>query len=256
MKVLKIKMHSFFEYNAPPIETGLPSPVIERHNNFLVVRDDLLPGGTKRRFLYRFLKAQPHVKEWVYASPRVGYAQVALAHTAKDLGLKGTVVIPKGEHFHLTTEALELGANVVEVPMGFLTHIQHVAKKYVEEREGAQLLPFGLDHPVIIDEIARIASSLPVKPKEVWTCISSGVLSRGLQKAWPDAKVYGVLTGHGTSNKERGRAEVIKSTYKFNQKCKDEEKPPFPSSDYYDSKVWSIMNKLGSKDALFWNVGA
>lgn len=248
-------MNDFFEYDAPPVETNLPNPIVERHGRFWVVRDDLLPGGTKRRFLYRFLSAQPNVKEWVYASPRVGYAQVALAHVTKDLGIKGTVVLPKGKHFHLTTEAISLGANIIEVPMGFLTHIQHVAKKYVEETEGSQLLPFGLDHPVIVDEISRVANTLPIKPKEVWTCISSGVLSRGLQKAWPDAKVYGVLTGHGTSDKERGRAEVIKSKYKFNQKCKLNEKPPFPSSDYYDSKVWSIMQEMAGDDALFWNVG-
>jgi len=249
-------MNDFFTYDAPPVETGLPEPVVERHGKVWVVRDDLISGGTKRRFLYRFLKAQPHVKEWVYASPRVGYAQVALAHVARDLALKGTVVIPKGKHYHLTTEAISLGANVIEVPMGFLSHIQHVAKTYTEKTEGSQLLPFGLDHPIIIDEISRIASNLPIKPKEVWTCISSGVLSRGLQKAWPDAKVYGVLTGHGTNERERGRAEIIKSKYKFNQKCKKSEKPPFPSSDYYDSKVWSFIQEMASEDALFWNVGA
>lgn len=249
-------MNNFFDYYAPPVETTLPKPVLEKHGKVYVVRDDLLSGGTKRRFLYRFLSSQPNVKEWVYASPRVGYAQVALAHVAKDLGLKGTVFLPKGKHYHLTTEAISLGANIVEVPMGFLTHIQHASKKYVEQTEGAQLLPFGLDHPIIIDEIARIASNLPIKPTEVWTCISSGVLSRGLQKAWPDAKFYGVLTGHGTTDKERGRAEVITSKYKFNQKCKPFEKPPFPSSDYYDSKVWSILQERASDGALFWNVGA
>jgi hypothetical protein len=249
-------MSDFFTYDAPPVETGLPEPVVERHGKVWVVRDDLLSGGTKRRFLYRFLKAQPNVREWVYASPRVGYAQVALAHAAKDLGLKGTVILPKGKHFHLTTEAISLGANIIEVPMGFLSHIQHVAKKYTEETVGSQLLPFGLDHPVIIDEISRIASNLTIKPTEVWTCISSGVLSRGLQKAWPDAKVYGVLTGHGTNERERGRAEIIKSEYKFNQKCKPSEKPPFPSSDYYDSKVWKFVQEMASEGALFWNVGA
>lgn len=249
-------MDDFFQYNAPPVETGLPKPVVEKYGKVWVVRDDLLPGGTKRRFLYRFLSSQPHVKEWVYASPRVGYAQVALAHTVKDLGLKGTVILPKGKHYHLTTEAISLGANIIEVPMGFLTHIQHVAKKYTESTEGTQLLPFGLDHPVIVDEISRIASSLPIKPKEVWTCISSGVLSRGLQKAWPDAKVYGVRVGHGTTDRERGRAEVFDSKYKFTQQCKDKERPPFPSSPHYDSKVWSFIEERASEDALFWNVGA
>ena len=248
-------MKEFFEYKTIESNIKLQPIVIEKHGNINVVRDDLLPGGTKRRFAYRFLQSQPHVREWVYASPRVGYAQVALAYACKDLGLKATVVIPKGKHLPLTVEAISIGANIIEVPMGFLTHIQHVAKKYVVETPGAQLLPFGLDHPVIVDEAARIASQLPIKPKEVWSCISSGVLSRGLQKAWPDAKVYGVRVGHNTTDRERGRAELFISKYKFEQKCKTVEKPPFPSSDYYDSKVWSFIKEHASNDALFWNVG-
>ena len=248
-------MSDFFQYPTKDVTVTLPEIVIETHEIIWVVRDDLLPGGTKRRFLYRYLQSQSHVSEWVYASPRVGYAQVALAYACKDLGLKATVVIPKGKHLPLTVEALSIGANIIEVPMGFLTHIQHVAKKYAVETPGAQLLPFGLDHPVIIDEAARIASQLPIKPKEVWSCISSGVLSRGLQKAWPDAKVYGVRVGHNTTDRERGRAELFISKYKFEQKCKLLEKPPFPSSDYYDSKVWSFIKEYASEDALFWNVG-
>lgn len=249
-------MDKFFEYNAPPVDTGLPEPVIEKHGKVLVVRDDLLPGGTKRRFSYRFFKSQPHVKEWVYASPRFGYAQVAIAYACRDLGLKATIMIAKGKHHRLTTEAIEVGANIIEVPMGFLTNTQYAAKKYVEKTSGAQLLPFGLDHPVIVDEISRIASSLPIKPKEVWSCISSGVLSRGLQKAWPDAKVYGVRVGHKTTNRERGRAELFYSKYDFTEKCKDNEKPPFPSSENYDAKVWSFIQEYASEGALFWNVGA
>jgi hypothetical protein len=76
-----------------------------------------------------------------------------------------------------------------------------------------------------------------------------------LQKAWPDAKVYGVRVGHNTTDRERGRAELFLSKYKFTQKCKPAEKPPFPSSDYYDSKVWSFIKEHASNDALFWNVG-
>jgi hypothetical protein len=63
------------------------------------------------------------------------------------------------------------------------------------------------------------------------------------------------MVGHGTTDRERGRAEVMKSKYKFHQKCKLTEKPPFPSSDYYDSKVWKFIEENASEDALFWNVG-
>lgn len=234
----------------------LPAPVIERYGDIHVVRDDLLPGGTKRRFLYRYLGSEPQVTEWVYASPRVGYAQVALGYACRDLGLKATVVLPKGKHTHLTEEAIAIGVNIVEVPMGFLSHTQHVAKEYAAATPDAGLLPFGLDHPLVIDEIARIAQTLPITPTEVWTCISSGVLSRGLQKAWPDAVVYGVRVGHETTEEERGRAVVINSRYKFVQPCRAQERPPFPSSVYYDAKVWSFIRERASRGALFWNVGA
>ena len=60
--------------------------------------------------------------------------------------------------------------------------------------------------------------------------MSSGVLSRGLQSAWPDAKVYGVRIGHNTTPREQGRAETFKSKYQFHQECKEDERPPFQSS--------------------------
>lgn len=234
----------------------LPAPVIDRYGDILVVRDDLLPGGTKRRFLYRYLQSAPHIREWVYASPRVGYAQVALGYACRDLGLKATVVLPKGKHTPLTEEAIRIGVNVIEVPMGFLSHTQHVAKEYATATTDAALLPFGLDHPLVIEEIARIARTLPVTPSEVWTCISSGVLSRGLQQAWPEAVVYGVRVGHATTDAERGRAVVMDAPYKFVQPCRAIDRPPFPSSVYYDAKVWSFIRQRASRGALFWNVGA
>ena len=76
-------MSDFFQYPTKDVTITLPEIVIEKHENIWVVRDDLLPGGTKRRFLYRYLQSQSHVREWVYASPRVGYAQVALAYACR-----------------------------------------------------------------------------------------------------------------------------------------------------------------------------
>lgn len=234
----------------------LPAPVMERHGSVWVVRDDLLPGGTKRRFLYPFLQARPNVRQWVYASPRVGYAQVALAHACRDLERTAVVVIPKGAHTPLTQEALSLGATIIEVPMGYLSHIQHVAAQYAATTPDAQLLPFGLDHPEIIQEATRVAQSLPYTPTEVWSCVSSGVLSRGLQAAWPTIPVYGVGVGHHTTPDEQGRAQLFRSPYKFAQKCPHKEAPPFPSSAFYDAKVWSFLVRHASPGALFWNVGA
>ena len=104
--------------------------------------------------------------------------------------------------------------------------------------------------------MTRAALSLDIdEPQEVWTVMSSGVLSRGLQNAWPLAKVFGVQIGHNTTEEEMGRAETFRSNYKFNQNCKKKDRPPFPSSLTYDSKAWTFLQEHGEEGALFWNVG-
>ena len=249
-------MIDFLDYGLDTIDfkTNLPKPVIKEYDGIKVVRDDLLNGGTKRRAFTTYIKSKPEIDEFVYASPRQGYAQLSLAYACRDLGKKATVTIPEGQRYWLTHKSEELGANIIEVPMGFLTNIQAKAKKYCFNN-GAHLIPFGGDPPVIIESMRQTALSLDVNPKEVWTVMSSGVLSRGLQGAWPDAKVYGVRIGHNTTPREQGRAETFKSDYKFHQECKKPERPPFPSSLTYDSKAWSFIREYASDGALFWNVG-
>ena len=246
----------FLDYGYDDIECDvkLPVPIIEEFDGIQVVRDDLLDGGTKRRAFTMYVASRPDVKEFVYASPRQGYAQLSLAYACKDLGRKCTVTVPKGKRTWLTNEASNLGCRIIEVPMGYLTNIQHKAKLYCEKNE-AHLIPFGGDHPVIIEAMTQTALSLGVNPKEVWTVMSSGVLSRGLQKAWPDAKFYGVQIGHNSTEEEIGRAETFRSEYKFQQECKKDDRPPFPSSLTYDSKAWTFIKEHATKGALFWNVG-
>ena len=249
-------MSNFFDYGLDTIDfkTNLPKPVIKEYDGIKVVRDDLLNGGTKRRAFTIYVKSKPEIDEFVYASPRQGYAQLSLAYACRDLGKKCTVTVPQGERYWLTNKAVEVGANIIEVPMGYLTNIQAKAKKYCFDN-GAHLIPFGGDHPVIIEAMTQTALSLNVNPKEIWTVMSSGVLSRGLQAAWPNAKVYGVRIGHNTTRREQGRAETFKSDYKFHQECKEPERPPFPSSLTYDSKAWTFIKEHASKGSLFWNVG-
>ena len=249
-------MNKFFDYGYDDIQCDvkLPLPIIKEHDGINVVRDDLLDGGTKRRAFTMYVASRPDVKEFVYASPRQGYAQLSLAYACHDLGRKCTVTVPKGEKTWLTIEAEKLGCNVIQVPMGYLSNIQHKARVYCEETE-SHLIPFGGDHPIIIEAMTRAALSLDIQPKEVWTVMSSGVLSRGLQNAWPDAKVYGVQIGHNTTEEEMGRAKTFRSKYTFQQECKKDERPPFPSSLTYDSKAWTFIKEKATEGALFWNVG-
>ena len=227
--------------------------------SFIVVDDSIVPGGTKQRYMFDFLKLfRRNTKEWVHASPTYGYAQIAIAYAARDTHLKATLFLPKRKvPYRYTQMAIDVGANVVWVPMGYLSNCTAKAKQYVQETPGASLVPFGCDHDYVLRSISEYARRLTrsgrIKmPKEVWTAISSGTLSRGLQMAWPEAEFHGVVVGHQPTDEQRGRAILHYAPEKYDQKAKT--MPPFNSCFNYDAKVWQFMHKMASEHSLFWNV--
>lgn len=230
---------------------NLPTPVIEVHNGFRIVRDDLIPGGTKRRVVSLLLDDRH--EEYVYASPRQGYAQIAIALACRDAGKRATIFLAEAAEPHpLTVRAVEAGATIIDVKMGFLKNVQSAARQYAQQKR-ARLLPFGLDAPVIRDGLAAVARSLPFVPAEVWTVAGSGMLTRSLQQAWPEPTRFHVVKV-GKDDIDTGRATIHRCTRSFAQNAKVF--PPFPSAKNYDCKAWEFMLKYASPMALFWNVGA
>lgn len=232
------------------MSTRLPAPVIEMHNGIHVVRDDLIPGGTKRRALHVLLDRS--VSEYVYASTVFGYAQIALAHAAADLDKSATIFCAKHKQRQpLTLQAAAAGARIIEIdPPAYLSVVTARAREYCKN-SGAQLVPFGADSPLFIEAMANVARALPIEPAEVWSVSASGTLTRALQRAWPKAKVNAVHVGaHG----DTGRAIVWKAPEKYEQNAIFP--PPFPSCRNYDAKAWRYIRRWASPGALFWNVGA
>lgn len=227
---------------------NLPNPVIIEHDGFLVVRDDLLLGGTKRRAIHVLFDEH---EEYVYSSPVYGFAQLALAYAAGDYNKRATIFCAKRKLWHpLTRQAYDLGAQIVEVEHGYLTVVKARAREY-SFMHGAIMLPFGLDTPAFVEELARIARKIPIEPKEVWTVVGSGVLSRALQLAWPKAKFFGVRVG---AEPDAGKAEIFTAPEMYHKDAKFP--PPFPSCSNYDAKCWSFLKHHASPGALFWNVGS
>lgn len=222
-------------------------PVVEQVGKVLVVRDDLVLGGTKARVLHRLFEVGK--QEYVYASPVQGYAQVALAYCCRAAGKQATVFCAaRREHHPRTEEALLAGAKVVEVSPGYLSVVRARACEYCD-RTGAVLLPFGLDVPVVVDAIANVARGLGIAPTEVWTVAGSGVLTRALQKAWPDAAFNAVRIG---AEPDAGRARVWVAPEKYEHDARH--LPPFPSCTNYDAKLWQFVLRYASPGALVWNV--
>jgi hypothetical protein len=244
------------EYDIGDWVDPLDPPVIEEHDGFMIVRDDIIPGGSKVRFADYLIKSNPEVEEWVYgSSPATGYAQISLSCLCHKYGKKSVIFMADRakENLHdYQLRAIENGAIMNFVPNGMLSVTQKRARDYVENSpKTRRLLPIGFDHPSVVASISRVALSMDITPDEVWTVGSSGTLTRGLQSAWRDASFHCVCVGHKGSY---GRAKTYKCEVPFNKETKI--KPPFPSAPTYDAKAWEFMKRYASPGSLFWNVGS
>jgi hypothetical protein len=244
-----------------------PAPVLVEHEGVVVVRDDLLGAGSKLRFLDYLVGHDPstrEVREWVFGScPATGYAQISLPTLCRRYGKEAVLFMAQRDMSKLheyQQRGLAAGANYQWVPNGMLSVTQKRARDYAEaDPVHRRVLPIGLEHPTVLASIVRVAQSLPIVPDIVWSVGSSGTLSRGLQLAWPNAEVHIVSVGHRMSDRERGRATVHLSPYKFDKPVKGADVPPFPSAPTYDAKAWSVLQRWRqetnpSGTILLWNV--
>ena len=227
-----------------------PDPIVREHAGVLVVRDDLHFAGTKARYLWRLFD---QAEEIVYASPAEGGAQSALAAVAGRLGKRATIFVAKRAKPHdRSLLAKKFGATVYQVSPGYLTVVQKRARDYCAAT-GAMLAPFGVDLPEAIDAIASAAARTGIEPDEVWCASGSGVLARGLAKAFPSARRHVVQVGRELSPEDVAGARIHIAPLAFGAEAKSA--PPFPSDPHYDAKAWAICAAhKGPGKVLFWNV--
>ena len=232
-----------------------PKPIVEMHNEFYVVRDDLLECGSKSRFIDYLIKSEGN--EWVFGGAnKVGWGPISLTHVCNLYNKKATFFMAKRKEptWH-QQKVLDMGGTIHWVDNGMLTVTKARARKYYEEDTiNRRVLPLGLEHPSVLASIVKVAKSLEVTPTEIWTVASSGTLSRGLQLAFPNLPVYAVEIGHKMSDYEKGRAITMRSPYAYDQKVEVSSLPPYPSEPYYDAKLWDFVVSNGKKGALIWNV--
>jgi hypothetical protein len=208
----------------------------ENKNGIYILRDDLLPGGTKSILLDSIIKrgAMPpsdpqgtrvpayDVNEFVYASPCYGGFQIALSIFCKNNNKKATIFCAERKIRHPNTEiCIQNGANVIEVPYGYLSVVEKHAREYVRcsslqikgtlpiTYEGgvlvgglAPLVPlkitFGANSPENINIITcrakRVIESFyemyGTPPDEIWCAVGSGTLISGIIQAVNEMQVW------------------------------------------------------------------
>jgi hypothetical protein len=222
-----------------------------------VVRDDVLEGGSKVRFLPFLVQG---AKEVVFGGPFCGGAPFALSVVGKYSHQKVTLFYAKRALWHRRQIGAKAnGANIIEVSPGYMTNVQAKARAYAAAA-GALFLPLGFDLPAA--EEPFVAAMLEVRkrvgsPGEVWCCAGSGMLARCLSKAFPESAIHAVAVGLASRHdaQEFGPNVIMhECAYPFERETKATS--PFPSDANYDRKAWEIAYYKAKGNALFWNVAS
>jgi len=224
--------------------------VLEKYKNLIILRDDMLKGGTKSIFIPDILERG--VDEYVYASPVEGGFQLALSEC---LGEKATIFVAKrATPFINQVIDRHYGAKVVQVPYGYLSNVTSKAKKYCEGRPNRKLIEWG--GASYIDLITQRAKQVLKKTghlNEIWCAIGSGTLVQGIMGAVPPStQVYGIQVGAAYKGAKYPNLHVIVYPKPFKYESKLD--LPFQSNRNYDRKVLEIALERATGKALMWNV--
>lgn len=226
---------------------------IIKYEGFLVVRDDLVEGGTKRRVLERILPSLSET-EIVYPAHAYGYAGYALGLAAQECGKKVRLFFPSPRVdipiFEKTIGLSDLSYSVESVYLQ--KDLVPIAKRYSSKSSNRYLMPIGFNTQQFFEELVRFILSLDLAPKEVWCLAGSGLLCRALCRAWPNAQINAVSMGFPQMQVDQNKVQVFETPEPPEETAKF--LPPYPSAEYYDAKIWQLAKKFGSEGALIWNV--
>lgn len=234
--------------------------VIEKHYGIYVLRDDLLEGGTKSILMNKI--DEPNINEFVYASPVYGGFQIALSVYCKSVGKKATIFCAKRIEKHNNTQkCIDYGANIIEVPFGYLSVVEKKAREYCKNKKQIKKINFGANSDenkkIISERVKNVINKLDFKLDEIWCVIGSGTLiSSILMTVDESIKVYGVEVGAKfIPENEYSNLTIITYPKKFDKESNiiiD-----FPSTPNYDKKAFEYCLKYNintNKNILFWNV--
>ena len=229
-------------------------PIVEKiHEGVRCVRDDLITGS-KIRGADLLMSS---IKEDVvaYVQPRTGLAGVSILDVASRHGKEVRLYMPASKKISRhQAVCIERGAQVSFHRIAAMPNLNKIAKED-SRKNGYYFIPLGLKHKLVTAGMVKVASQLK-EPDEVYVATSTGVLSRALQIAWPNAKFTAIAVARNMKAGELGRAEVISDPKPFTSSEKSKNLPPFPNIATYDGKVWKYIPKNTGRDILFWNVGA
>jgi hypothetical protein len=220
-------------------------PVVMRYDGIDVVREDLLEGGSKTRFLPYLIEG---AKEVVYGGPFCGAAALALSVLGRRLNIKVTLFYAsrKPRNWHGNQRAAQRnGATIYLVPTGYMTNVQAKAKAYARER-GALFLPLGFDVPQATEPYIEVLRKVAPSPGLARADLvhhglgdARALSRRRLSRVTGDRVCVGLASRHD-KQAFTPNVRLIDSGYSFSAPARTQ--PPFPSRPEYDARRGSYAS--------------
>ncbi len=257
---------------SPPV---VIDEIINKDRRFLVIRDDLLPGGSKQRACYSLLEdyVAQGIEHFCYASPFAGFAQVALAYTCQQMNLSCHLFCEmdptqkfSGAMHEFTLLARSFGAEITMIKT--LTEAEVLATKAAEESARSIKIPLGFNcssfktafEREIRIEWARIKKFIGKTPKRLWLPVGSGtlasvfncVLDSETALQCVNVRVLPASDDRIQLLHQNQRVRMYTTPESFQQKAVCA--PTIPSNIHYDAKIWQFLERFGLDGDIWWNV--
>lgn len=256
---------------SPPVQL---TPLLVGERGLYVAREDLLPGGTKQRAIIPFLieRSSYGAREFVYAGPFCGFAQIALAVSCHALRLKARLFceadpVTGGAHAY-SKLAQDWGA---EISLhSSLAQAELAARTYASKRdERCYHIPLGFAHPRYLELLGRelsgqlleMESQLGTTPRRLWLPIGSGTLARAFASSLNPRRWSLVCVDVRVLPPEDARIRHWEMAPEVEFKRVPErfaepavELPQLPSNLHYDAKLWRHFASEGRDGDVWWNV--
>jgi hypothetical protein len=224
---------------------AMPTFTIEKQNGFNILRDDLLPGGSKRRGL-DILLSTVEENDIVYAGTIFGQGALALAHACADHGKHTHLFLAANDLQHTMIKQLKNTGAVIHTAAPLPVEQLHGNAQLWAKENSAKLFPLAFDAPEFQDAMAQALSSLDVSPyPEIWCVSVSGTFARSLGQAFANKTIrtVGVVSAGKTD---------FNAPEKYHQTAK--RPPPYPACSYTDAKLWQFLELHATPGSLVWNI--
>lgn len=210
-----------------------------------VLRDDLIPGGTKRRALDILLKDFEE-NSIGYAGTIFGHGALALALSCQSLGKRAHLFLSCNDDKHPMLAILaKTNAKIVICAPRPIEELVEEAGNWEMAVGDAYVFPPGFRSGAFHSALTQALRDLSLPPySEIWCSAVSGVLAGALKSAFPNTAIKIVSTVKSTDGD-------FHAPEKYHQAAQSP--PPYPSCPYTDAKIWQFAKDHAAPNALIWN---